>query len=583
MWYFVNSLPLVLDIPVIPYVSQAIVTPTDIAATTKAAMVSIDSLNSICSSGIIIHRRNNIYTVLVQQDFLEDGSDDRFYGVTTSDGLKHPFLPGSRRLESQTNELGNGLGIVKFRSSVSYQTAKISSKPAAISNVLYIAGSVCPSSEVITRQTFVLRSGKLTSLNEEKGIIKHNGDVIRGMEGAALLNKEGEIIGVQGGQKRYENDYADPRLLGVGISSSRILGFTNSLEIKTGESIATSNDRVPNFDELFLSAYMKSNLSWSDNLSALADINKAIENRPGNWEAYKLRGSIRLRLQDIPGSLFDYSKALEINPKDIDAYIKRAELKNEKIRDYLGAVSDYDRIIELNPNDSDSYYSRAEIKRKHLDDLSGARQDYDRVISILSNDFSQKYNRYEISDAYEQRAFINTQLNNIDKALSDYSILISSSSYFKYVDSFNRGDLLYSIGREKQSLEDFKAIINALKISLKNRGTKVNLNFMKACTGIVEIKEGDKRLALKEISTALIVLKEREEYSRVNRIVTLGDVSLDLSMIASIYKYKGIANRLNGNRIQMINDWKEARSLYKDYKNVFGYNLMQRMLKDVGA
>jgi hypothetical protein len=95
-------------------------------------MVSIDSLNSQCSSGIIIHRKNDVYTVLVQQDFLEDGRDERYYGITTADGLKYPFLPSSRRLESQTNKLGDGLGIVKFRSSVSYPTAKISSKPATI-------------------------------------------------------------------------------------------------------------------------------------------------------------------------------------------------------------------------------------------------------------------------------------------------------------------------------------------------------------------------------------------------------------------------------------------------------------------
>jgi tetratricopeptide (TPR) repeat protein len=589
MWYFVSPLPLVLDVSLLRLASQstspsvALVSTPDIAASIRGSMVSIDSLNSQCSSGIIIHRKNDVYTVLVQQDFLEDGRDERYYGITTADGLKYPFLPSSRRLESQTNKLGDGLGIVKFRSSVSYPTAKISSKPATIGSDLYAAGSACPASRVITQPTFVIRPGKLTSLNDSNGTVEHNSAVIRGMEGAALLNKEGELIGVQGGQRLSENNYQDFRLLAVGISATRIMGFTQSLTIKIGESIATSNNTVPTFDELYLSAYLKSNLLQSDYPSALKDINRAITKNLNSWESYKLRAFIREKMQDLSGALFDYNKTLEINPKDVDTYIKRAEFKAEKIRDYLGAVSDYDQIVILSPNDSDSYYYRAVIKEEHLDDLAGARQDYDRVISIISGNFSQKDYPYKIHDAYERRAFLNVQLNNIDKALSDYSLLISSSSYFNYVDSFRRGDLLYSIGREKQSLEDFQAITNSLKTVVQNKDTNVNYNFMKACAGIIAMAEGDKRLALQELTKSLLILREREEYSRVNRVKTVGDIGLDRSIIASIYRYRGIANRLNGNKSQMIADWKEARSLYKEHKNMFGYNLMQRMLKEVGA
>jgi hypothetical protein len=63
----------------------------------------------------------------------------------------------------------------------------------------------------------------------------------------------------------------------------------------------------------------------------------------------------------------------------------------------------------------------------------------------------------------------------------------------------------------------------------------------------------------------------------------MGNISTNSSMIASLYRYKGIANRLNGNKSQMIADWKEARSLYKEHKNMFGFNLMQRLLKEAGA
>jgi tetratricopeptide (TPR) repeat protein len=591
MWYFIIPWALALNFSVLKYVPQQsvalVATPvSDISASIKGAMVSIDSLNSICSSGMIIHRKNDVYTVLVQQDFLEDGSDERFYGITTSDGLKYPFLPNSRRLESHANESGNGLGIVKFRSSVSYQTVKISDKPVTVGSDLYAAGSACFSSQVITQPTFVIRPGKLTALNNPQGTIEHNSEVIRGMEGAALLNREGQIIGIQGGQRYSKDNYSDPRLLGVGISASRIMSFTQSLAIKAGESIATSNNVSPTFDELFLSAYLKSQLSWKDLPSALEDINKAIKRKPNSWESYKLRASIREYMQDLTGALFDYNKTLEINPKDVDTYIKRAEFKNYKIRDYLGAVSDYDQIIKLSPNDSDSYYRRAEIKENYLDDLPGAKQDYDQVISILSSDPSKENNRrYYIFDAYERRAFLNTQLNNIDKAISDYSILISSSSYLNRTNSFRRGDLLHATGREKQSIEDFKAIVNALKAITfsPEKGTNVEFFFKKACAGVLELREGNKKLALKEITIALANLKESEEYPRPRRSVGIKYTRIDLSMIASLYRYKGIANRLNGNRNQMIADWKEARSLYKKHKNIFGFKLIERMLKEAGA
>ena len=57
-------------------------------------------------------------------------------------------------------------------------------------------------------------------------------------------------------------------------------------------------------------------------------------------------------------AIADYTKALELNPKDADAYYNRG-LAFRKQGLYDQAIADYTKTLELNPKDAEAYYNKA--------------------------------------------------------------------------------------------------------------------------------------------------------------------------------------------------------------------------------
>jgi len=56
---------------------------------------------------------------------------------------------------------------------------------------------------------------------------------------------------------------------------------------------------------------------------------------------------------DHYGAISDYTKVIELDPKDADAYFNRGYSKDE-LEDYYGAISDYTKAIELDPKYADA-------------------------------------------------------------------------------------------------------------------------------------------------------------------------------------------------------------------------------------
>jgi len=77
--------------------------------------------------------------------------------------------------------------------------------------------------------------------------------------------------------------------------------------------------------------------------------------------AYLNRGNAKLANDDDFGAIDDYSRAIEINPKNADSYYNRASAKKESM-DYNGAIADYDLVFKLSPFDGEAYCSRGHAK-----------------------------------------------------------------------------------------------------------------------------------------------------------------------------------------------------------------------------
>ena len=67
---------------------------------------------------------------------------------------------------------------------------------------------------------------------------------------------------------------------------------------------------------------------------------------PETTSKYRESGNIKYNSEDYQGAISDYTKAIEINPKEAKAYCNRGSAKNV-LKDYSGAISDYTKAIEL--------------------------------------------------------------------------------------------------------------------------------------------------------------------------------------------------------------------------------------------
>ena len=75
-------------------------------------------------------------------------------------------------------------------------------------------------------------------------------------------------------------------------------------------------------------------------------MNNAIEIDPKDSIAYHLRGHAKVNLEDLQGSIDDWSKAIDINPQDSEAYRNRGASK-ELVNDLEGACQDWKKSADL--------------------------------------------------------------------------------------------------------------------------------------------------------------------------------------------------------------------------------------------
>jgi tetratricopeptide (TPR) repeat protein len=102
---------------------------------------------------------------------------------------------------------------------------------------------------------------------------------------------------------------------------------------------------------------------------AIADYSKAIELDSINSEAYFQRGVSKSRLEDYYGAIDDVSKTIELNPNNPKAYLFRGILRN-KLTETKSAFADYTKAIELNPNEVNAFIGRG-LLRKDNGDMDG--------------------------------------------------------------------------------------------------------------------------------------------------------------------------------------------------------------------
>ena len=101
---------------------------------------------------------------------------------------------------------------------------------------------------------------------------------------------------------------------------------------------------------------------------------------------YYNRGIDKMNAGDYSGAISDYTKAIEINPKDANAYVNRGVSK-ASLEDYYGAISDYTKVIDMYPHPmvelrGSAFLGRAAVKKIHFRDMEGACSDLRKASSL---------------------------------------------------------------------------------------------------------------------------------------------------------------------------------------------------------
>lgn len=142
---------------------------------------------------------------------------------------------------------------------------------------------------------------------------------------------------------------------------------------------------------------------------ALADADRAIKLNSKNSDAYVRRGAVYLGKGDFERAIADESKAIDIDPRNFKAYSNRGLLYTIQ-RDYDRAIADATKAIEINPKFPNPYSVRGNAYQ--------AKGDQDLAIADLTMAIEIDPN---FVYAYSNRASAYARKHNYEQAIADYS------------------------------------------------------------------------------------------------------------------------------------------------------------------
>jgi tetratricopeptide (TPR) repeat protein len=237
---------------------------TDLKSVAESITVQIVNKNNPydSNSGVIIKQIGNTYTVITTSDAVKSGQ----YNVVTPDKKNYP-------IQNIKTLKGSDLASVEFTSTTKYTIAKIGNSDQAVNKTkVYISGILSPTA-VIKNPGFLFYGDKITDNSEtltkdgynltfgseEESISSFYGDetqfrlLNKGMNGGAILNKQGELIGINNGKMNLvKTGLSDERIRNMGTSGTRINSVVRQLQavgINVDVSPTNSVNEVENTKE----------------------------------------------------------------------------------------------------------------------------------------------------------------------------------------------------------------------------------------------------------------------------------------------------------------------------------------------
>lgn len=113
-----------------------------------------------------------------------------------------------------------------------------------------------------------------------------------------------------------------------------------------------------------------------DHSEAIFEFDKALQINPDHVNATLQRGFCKNILKDYNGAIIDFTKVILAIPDHKWAYVSRGSAYN-KTGEYQLAIADFNKAIELDPTDQEAYNNRG-FSKKLSGDKEGACSDWQK-------------------------------------------------------------------------------------------------------------------------------------------------------------------------------------------------------------
>ncbi|MBD2395926.1 tetratricopeptide repeat protein, partial [Cyanobacterium aponinum FACHB-4101] len=182
---------------------------------------------------------------------------------------------------------------------------------------------------------------------------------------------------------------------------------------------------------IVLQFFLSLNYSW---------YSKAIESNPKNINAYIGRGYVNIELKNYDLANQDLDKAIQINPNSSNVYHIKGLLEDDK-NNLLDAIALYNQAIELNSENSEEMarifndrgvaYSKLSLTEKEEDAREynqKALKDFNQAI-LLDNNYGLAY--YNRGLLYKQLGYLDEAKLDLEKAIRLLNKIGDKTNYQK--------------------------------------------------------------------------------------------------------------------------------------------------------